>query len=99
MIFAITLLALSLVSYQGVLPGYCCWTNNCCQRIEASDVQDLGNGRYRIKESGQEPSYGVFKSHDGDYHLCACDPDPNGGWTPFGKQYSPRCLAVPFQGS
>lgn len=85
--------------FSSFLPMYCCWTNNCCQRILPTDVTDLGNGRWKVNESGKEPQFGVHKSPDGEFYLCACDPKDEGGWTPFGLKFNPRCLVVPFSGS
>jgi hypothetical protein len=98
---AFTLSLLSSIQanfYSSFLPTGCCWTNNCCQRILPTDVKDLGANRWMVIESGKEPGQ-YHKSPDGEFHLCACDPKEEGGWTPFGLKFNPRCLAVPFSGS
>jgi hypothetical protein len=87
--------------FGGFLPPSCCWTNRCCFRIDARDVEDLGADKYRVRATGQVVHRRAW-SPDGEYYRCACDYEhrlSGGGKYVVHPGADTRCLAVPFQGN
>ena len=80
--------------YGAFLPPTCCWTNGCCRRISAGEVEALDDTmtRYRVVASGQEIERSAW-STDGAIHLCQCSWDGK-NWVK-GAATNARCLAVP----
>ena len=92
--------------YHALVPSSCCWTNRCCQPIEASELIQHGSPapgarrRYTIKASGRE-IYAGPKRDDvtGRFHLCACNQLPGGGYESHNPAGTPYCLIEPELGS
>ena len=83
--------------YSSFAPFNCCWSSRCCWSVEPHEVQDLGNGMYRILASGQiVPRTGY--SPDERYHRCACDRQPDGTWKVWPGART-RCLFTPTHAS
>lgn len=80
--------------YGSFLPPTCCWTNGCCRRAKANEIEALDDTmtRYRVVASGQVIERSAW-SPDGALHICQCDWD-GGGWK-TGPATNARCLAVP----
>lgn len=81
--------------YGSFLPPTCCWTNGCCRRVTAGEVEALDGTmtNYRVVASGQEIKRSAW-SPDGAIHLCQCDWDVM-AVTRRGPATNARCIAVP----
>ena len=54
------------------IPATCCWTGNCCKKVNASALIQLPDNRVRVVATGQElPRTGW--SQDGQTWRCTCD--------------------------
>lgn len=80
--------------YGAFLPPTCCWTNGCCRRAKAGEIEALDDTmtRYRVAASGQEIERSAW-SPDGAIHVCQCSWDGK-DWVK-GAATNVRCLAVP----
>ena len=84
--------------YSTFVPRHCCFTNDCCYPVKENDLEDLGNGQYKIKSSGQIVARTGY-SPDGQYHRCSCDWNSNTGTWDKTPEAHTRCLFIPYQGT
>jgi hypothetical protein len=53
------------------IPVSCCVTNDCCYKIDAKEVQPVGEDKWQVKQTGQVVKRTDW-SPDGQYYRCAC---------------------------
>lgn len=57
---------------QKWIPQSCCWTQNCCKKVDASALIPLSRDEYRVAATGQVIGRHAW-SRDGQTWRCTCD--------------------------
>lgn len=82
----------------GWIPHQCSCTSNSCYRARPGEVEDLGNGSFRITATGE-----IIKrtewSQDGRFMLCAFKRDENGTRWLTGPGQPIKCVFPPLPSS
>ena len=82
---------------RSFIPAECCVTHDCCFEIQATDVVDVGEDRYRVRATGEVLTISK-RSPDGRFYRCACNYNFLTNQYVTDLKAKTRCLLAPIQG-